>query len=348
MHLRNLLGSTLAATLTLVALYVLFGRVALHAIEGSATIGDLAIFAGAAGRLRLSLDQFTRSVSATYEQTLLLDNLKKFLLVRPALESGEESPRGESAAAVTIERVSFTYPGTDQPALRDVSLDIAPGETIAIVGENGAGKSTLTKLIARLYDPTTGTIRFNGIDVKDLSTAELRRQIGFVFQTFARYEATAGENIAFGDWETLLEDPGRVRDVSSAAGVDELIENLPQGYDTVLGRRFGDVTLSVGQWQRLAMARAFARGGSLLVLDEPTASLDARTESELFASFKKLADGRTTILVSHRFSTIRMADRIVVLSDGRIVEVGSHDQLVQARGTYAAMYRLHERQFSGA
>jgi ATP-binding cassette subfamily B protein len=209
-----------------------------------------------------------------------------------------------------------------------------------LVGENGAGKSTLVKLLAGLYPPSRGSIRLDGVDLGDLAPGELHRRIAFVFQNFGRYEASAADNIAYGDWRRLVGDREGVRAVARAAGIEALIESLPDGYDTLLGRGFGRLDLSGGEWQRIAIARAFAREARLLVLDEPTANLDARAEHGLFGLFRRLARGRTTIVISHRFSTVALADRIFVLERGQLVECGTHAELLARRRTYAELFEL--------
>ena len=203
--------------------------------------------------------------------------------------------------------------------------------------------SQLLKLVARLYDPDHGSIRFDGVDLRELDREELFDQVAFVFQTFSRFEASAADNIAYGDWRNLLGQRSQIEDVAKSAGVDEMLQSLPRGYETLLGRSFGEADLSGGQWQKIAVARAFARNASLLILDEPTSNLDARAEFELFSRFRELAHGRTTIIVSHRFSTVRMADRILVLHGGKIVESGSHEELLERRGTYSQLYELQRR-----
>jgi ATP-binding cassette subfamily B protein len=220
-------------------------------------------------------------------------------------------------------------------------LRLAPGETVALVGHNGSGKTTLAKLIARLYDPTAGRILVDGEDLRQLSLEHWHQHLGLVVEHPLAFEATAHENLALGDWRRLLEDRSAVTEVADRARVRELIESLPQGFDTLLGRGFGQVSLSTGQWQRLAVARVLARRPKILILDEPTANLDVFAELELFAALREVAAGTTTVFISHRFSTVQMADRILVLEEGRLVEQGSHKDLVRSGGLYASLFRLH-------
>ena len=247
------------------------------------------------------------------------------------------------AGGIAFRDVSFTYPGADKPTLKDLSFTIEPGETVALVGDNGAGKTTIAKLIAGLHRPTGGAVLFDGVDARDIDVGHLRREVTCLFQHFGRYAASAADNIAFGDWERLLDDDAGIEAAARAAGVHELVSAMPQGYRTMLGRAFGQYEPSGGQWQQLAIARAIARDARILILDEPTASLDVDTEYRLFLRYRALAEGRTILLISHRFSTVRMADRILVLDAGKVVESGTHDALMQLNGRYAALYELHRR-----
>jgi ABC-type multidrug transport system fused ATPase/permease subunit len=340
----GLARSSFFVVLTTAAFYALFIRVAWRVVNGITTVGDLVIFGTVTTRLRLTLETFVMVVSDAVQETLYISNIREFLALQPpAPPPVLASFPPTSRAAIEVRDLRFTYPGAARPALSGISLHIEAGETVALVGENGAGKTTLVKLLAGLYEPDQGCILFDGVDLRDLPRDELHRRIAFVFQGFGCYEAPAADNIAYGDWQRLLSDRDSVRRVARLSGVDELIEALPRGYDTPLGKMFGETDLSAGQWQKVAVARAFARDAALLILDEPTSSMDARAEHALFNQFRSLAKGRTTIIVSHRFSTVRMANRIVVLDNGRLVESGTHAELLARDGNYATLYELHQR-----
>jgi len=338
-------GGTLFVIVTTAAIYAMLLRVVLRVVSGDLTLGDLAIFGGAATRLRLTLEGLIGSLTAILQRLLHISNVTEFLSAQPRAVPATGQPLAGGRAEIAFQNVSFTYPGSKEPALQDVCLHIRAGETVAFVGENGAGKSTLVKLIARLYEPDAGRIMLDGIDLRFLAREAVHDHIAFVFQSFGRYEASAAENIAYGDWRRLLHNRERVVEIARLAGVHDMISALPDGYDTLLGRSFGQTDLSGGEWQKMAVARAFARDASLLILDEPTSNLDARAEYELFSRFRELARGRTTIIVSHRFSTVTMADRIFVLDRGRIVESGTHHQLLAQAGSYAQLYQLQQRSF---
>jgi ATP-binding cassette subfamily B protein len=272
-----------------------------------------------------------------------------------AVERGAAEVRAAAAARASIgageivfEHVTFRYPGTGHEALRDLNLRIAPGETVAIVGRNGAGKSTLIKLICRLYDPTDGRILLDGVDLRDIDPTDVRRLIGGMFQDYVTYQASAAENIGLGEL-ARIEDREAVEDAARKGGADSLLERLPDGWDTPLGKWFdGGVELSGGEWQKIALGRAFMRDARILVLDEPTSALDAQAEFELFARLRKLAEGRTAIYISHRFSTVRQADRILFLEHAELVEQGTHDELMTLGGRYARLFTLQAAAYTGA
>ena len=343
LHLRNFRGTSLAALLAIGALCALFARVAARTAAGVVSLGDLAIFGGAAIRLRFALNDVIRSGVGCLERLMSLGNLREFLEVRPAVTTGKGLTPALDRGAVEIRDVTFAYPGGGAPVLRGLSLSIRPGETLALVGESGAGKSTLVKLLARLYDPDEGQILFDGVDLRDIAPAHLHAadRAGAAIVRALRGERGGEHRLRGLAAAAGASRRGRAPRAGGESARDD--RELPRGYDTHLGQGFGTMTLSGGEWQRVAMARAFARQASLLILDEPTAHLDARAEYELFTRFKEVSHGRTTLLISHRFTTIALADRIAVLADGRVVELGAHHELLDQRGAYASLYRLYER-----
>lgn len=336
-------GRLLFTAVTLIAFYILLLRTASRATIGILTVGDVVIFVGAMGRLRTVLQTTAQAIGDLREQILYINNLYQLLDTKPAMLGRQIFNADHWQGNIQLQNVSFQYAETDKLVLADISLAITPGETIALVGENGAGKTTLAKLIAQLYTPTTGTISIGGQNLNDYEPTSWQQYISVVFQNFNRYEATVADNIAYGHWQQLLNNDEQITAIAQSAGVHQLIANTPQGYHTMLGRRFGDYNFSTGQWQKLAIARALARPHSkLIILDEPAAHLDAYAESTLFTQFRKLAANRTTILISHRLATARLADRIFVLHQGRLIEKGTHTELIVQNGHYASLYRTQQ------
>jgi ATP-binding cassette subfamily B protein len=311
-------------------------------ITGHYSIGDLTLITTAIMQAMANIQQAFSTASGVADQALFLTDLLAFFEMKPRVESKENglpAPR-PIQRGFEFHNVSFTYPGTTRRVLSNFNFTLSPGERIALIGENGQGKTTIVKLITRLYDPTEGEILLDGIDLREYDLADLHKEIGVIFQDFMRYEMTARENIAVGRIE-IPHTPGEIEyaaEKSLAAGV---IGKLRGGYDQMLGRRFeGGVDLSGGEWQKLALARAYLRDAQLLILDEPTAALDARSEMQVFERFAELTEGKMALLISHRFSTVRMADRIVVLEGGHLVEEGNHAQLMALGGRYAAMFEM--------
>ena len=311
-------------------------------LTGTLTIGDLTFLAGSFRRLRTLLEGLLASFSSTAAQALYLDDLFGFFEVTPEIQSpASPLPLPEPIRqGFVFEDVGFRYPGADRWAVRHLSFSLQAGETLALVGENGAGKTTLVKLLTRLYDPDEGRITLDGRDLRDYDLDALRGAMGVIFQDFVRYNLTAGDNIAVGRI-SARDDHARIERAASSSLADAVIDGLPQKYDQMIGKRFRNgVELSGGEWQKVAIARAYMRDAQVLVLDEPTAALDARSEFEVFQRFKELSAGKTAVLISHRFSSVRMADRILVLSGGRVEASGTHAELLAQKGRYAELFEL--------
>lgn len=311
-------------------------------LGGAFDIGQFTFLTAAIQQASSNLQQVFSTASGIADQALFLTDLLAFFEMEPTVHSNPDGLRMPQTIRTGFEfrNVSFTYPGTERTVLKNFSLTLSPGERIALIGENGQGKTTVVKLITRLYDPTEGEILLDGVDLREYSLEDLHRHIGVIFQDFMRFEMTARENIAIG----RVDRPHQQTEIESAAHkslADTVVSKLAGGYDQMLGRRFeGGVELSGGEWQKIALARAYLRDAQLLILDEPTAALDARSELEVFQRFAELTEGKMALLISHRFSTVRMADRIVVLSGGQLIEEGDHDQLMARGGIYAGMFEM--------
>ena len=369
---KNIIGAALSC-ISVAGYYAAYVIILMRTIRGAITIGSLSFLATSFQRSRDLIQRLLMCANTIYEQSLFLKDLFDFFEMKPSITSPPGAPVVPKTVleGVVFENVGFKYPDTTRWAVRHVNLKIHPGERVAFVGENGAGKTTLTKLLARLYDVTEGRILLDGKDIRDYDIQSVRRAIGVIFQDFGRYDLLFQENIGIGEIDKVksyldhvssdkqsngkasdagapkspetrkAQIPGPILSAAEKSLASSLLPRLPQGYQQMLGRRFeGGMELSGGEWQKIALARAYMRDAQLLILDEPTASLDARAEYEVFIRFSKLVAGRIAVIISHRFSTVRMADRIIVLKDGAVVEEGTHHELVESRGLYADLFEL--------
>ncbi|HTK52039.1 MAG TPA: ABC transporter ATP-binding protein [Gemmatimonadaceae bacterium] len=349
---RKAVVSSALSLIGTVGYYAAYIVIIARAIAGSITLGSLTFLAASFSRGRDLIQRLLLGASSIYEQGLYLRDLFLFFEMQPTISSRPGAPPVPRPirSGFVFENVGFQYPGSERWAVRHVSFTLGRGERIALVGENGAGKTTLTKLLARLYDPTEGRILLDGVDLRDYDLTSLRREIGVIFQDFVRYDMRFDENVGVGEIESVrgyldngnaVSAPEPLVHAADQSLASSLLPRLPAGYRQMLGRRFEDgVDLSGGEWQKIALARAYMRDAQVLILDEPTAALDARAEYEVFERFSELMAGRMGVLISHRFSTVRMADRIVVLKGGEVVEQGTHEELVGAGGLYAELFAM--------
>jgi len=350
LSIRRGVVSALLSILGTIGYYGAYIVILIRAVKGDITIGTLTFLAASFGRGRDVIQNILLSASNVYEQALYLRDLFVFLDMRPTIESPPNARPVPTPirTGFLFEDVGFRYPGSERWAIRNVNLQLRPGERVALVGENGAGKTTITKLLARLYDPTEGRITLDGVDLREYDLTSLRHAIGVIFQDFVRYDMRFDENIGVGEIESVRADldkrngtPPAITSAAENSLASSLLPRFSQGYQQMLGRRFDDgVDLSGGEWQKIALARAYIRDAQVLILDEPTAALDARAVYEVFLRFSELVAGRMAILISHRFSTVRMADHIIVLRHGKVEEQGSHEELLAGKGLYEELFAM--------
>ncbi|MCI0415744.1 ABC transporter ATP-binding protein/permease [bacterium] len=353
LSIRKAIVSSLLSLIGTAGYYTAYVVILIRTVKGILTLGSMIFLAGAFARSRDLIQRLLLTAGDLYEQSLYLKDLFDFFEMKPTIVSrpGAIAVPETIQQGFVLENVGYRYPGSERWALRNISFCIAPGERLAFVGENGAGKTTLAKLLARLYEPSEGRILLEGVDLRDYELNSLRKSIGVIFQDFVEYDLPFDQNIGVGEIDRVKEyvnsDNGNTNVPSEIVSAAErslaasLLSRLPDGYRQMLGYRFDNsVQLSGGEWQKVALARAYMRDAQLLILDEPTAALDARAEYEVFIRFSKLVEGRMAVIISHRFSTVRMADRIIVLNDGKVVEEGTHDQLLEKKGLYAELFSL--------
>ncbi len=339
---RRAAWGALLASVGSLGYYAAYVVIIYRTIAGELSVGDLTFYAGSFASMRASLENILNRFSKIAESALYLQDFFDFFKLKPSIKRQENTrpfPNPIQQGFV-FENVGFRYPKGEKWAVRHLSFELKAGEKLALVGENGAGKTTLVKLLARLYDPSEGQILLDGVDLREYDPEEVRQEIGVIFQDYVRFQMTAADNIAVGRIDER-QNQGRIENSANRSLADQVIGKLPQGYQQMIGRRFAEgVDLSGGEWQKVALGRAYMRDAQLLILDEPTASLDARAEHEVFLRFAELTKGKSAVIISHRFSTVRMADRILVLEKGQVQEIGTHAQLLEKEGRYAELFRL--------
>ncbi|MBU1172385.1 MAG: ABC transporter ATP-binding protein/permease [Proteobacteria bacterium] len=337
---RRTWGDVLAQFCAVIAVFSALSLIAYRCVTGNISLGEFVMYFQAFQRSLGYMKEFFEGLASLYEDTLFIHQFYEFLDIEPRVREAEHPLPLDTSfeKGLIFDHISFTYNGSKRTALKDISFQVKPGEVIALVGENGSGKTTLVKLLCRLYDPDQGQILLDGNDLKSYKIKDVRRQISVIFQDYIKYQMTVRENIWMGDAAQPCDDES-IKKAAIYANAHGLIESLPKAYDTMLGQWMGEgEELSLGQWQKIALARAFYGKARIVVLDEPTSSLDPESEYQVFLTFRQLLENRTAFLISHRFSTVKMADRILVLSDGRITESGTHAQLMAMTGTYSRMY----------
>ena len=342
---KRTIWGTLLQILSVLAYYGAYILIIVRTVAGVVTVGDMTFLSGSFNRLQNQLQNLLSTFTRITESALYLQDYFDFLAIVPTIRDHPEAiaaPK-EIKDGIRFENVGFKYPGTEVWAVRHISFFLQPGEKLALVGENGAGKTTLVKLLARMYDPSEGQILIDGIDIRRFSIESYRKMIGVIFQDYVRFSFKAGENVAVGQIEES-ENTQQIKTAAEKSLADPVIQKLPGGYDQMLGKRFSEgIDLSGGEWQKIALARAYMRDAQIVILDEPTASLDARAEYEVFKRFSELTKGKSAVIISHRFSTVRMADRILVLKNGELLELGTHEELLDKNGLYAELFALQAK-----
>lgn len=340
--IKRSVWGTLLQVLSVLAYYGAYLLIIIRTVAGVLTVGDLTFLSGSFNRLQSQLQNLLATFTRITESALYLQDYFDFLAIVPSIKdhAGALDAPQQINEGIRFEDVGFKYPGTEIWAVRHISFLLYPGEKLALVGENGAGKTTLVKLLARMYDPSEGKIMIDGQDIRQFKIESYRQMIGVIFQDYVRFSFRAGENVAVGQIEEVGNEQ-QIRNAAEKSLADPLIQKLPEGYNQMLGKRFSEgIDLSGGEWQKIALARAYMRDAQIVILDEPTAALDARAEYEVFKRFSELTKGKTAVIISHRFSTVRMADRILVLKNGEMLEIGTHGELLSANGLYAELFNL--------